>query len=384
MKQIYLFIIAYFVCNLGLFAQTSPFVSRVIEYQPAPGQFINTTDWGSPSAAQSVIGGTSGGVSLGAYGGYIVLGFDHSVVNSPDNPYGVDFTIFGNAFTGWAEPGIVYVMKDVNNNGEADDTWYQLKGSDYTNPSTIVNYSVLYYNPGGYADVPWRDNLNRRGAVLINEYHTQPYYPSADSFPGINPTYQLYSGTLIEGDIDDSNPSYIQSFALDYGYADNHPKQNGDPETQPDNPSTTNVIEGAGGDAMKIEWAVDGQGNPVTLDEIDFVKIHTGLNRMCGWLGEISTEICGVVDVAPPSVQQAVQLITSKQPIQEKEVHQVSVYPPLSKALTGGYNIYTIAGNKVLTVSNLTDSQLTTLDKGIYQAIPLEADNLKNYKIIIE
>ncbi|MBN1118072.1 MAG: hypothetical protein JXA77_12750, partial [Bacteroidales bacterium] len=141
MKRFYSYFLVYAFFIYGLNAQNSPYVSQVIEYKPASGQFINTTTWGVPSAAQSVIGGITGHVSLGAFGGYLIVGFDHSIENDPNNPYGVDFTIFGNAFTGWAEPGIVQVMKDVNGNGLPDDTWYELKGSDYSLTSTWTNYS---------------------------------------------------------------------------------------------------------------------------------------------------------------------------------------------------------------------------------------------------
>lgn len=383
MKQMYLFLATFLCCSMGLFAQ-SPYVSSVVEFKPAPGQFINTSTWGSPSGAQSVIGSTSGHVSLGAFGGYIIVGFDHSIENDPNNPYGVDFTIFGNAFTGWAEPGIVYVMKDENSNGIADDTWYQLKGSDYNNSTTEVNYNIMYANPGGYADVPWRDNLNRRGAVVVNTYHTQPYYPSSDSFPNINAAYQAYYGTLIAGDIDDSNPFYIQSFALDYGYADNHAKQSGNPITEPDNPATIGTIEGAGGDAMKIEWAINAQGNSVTLDEIDFVKIHTGLNRMCGWLGEVSTEICGVVDVAPSGVQQTTKQFKSSLLKSGKSKHSISVYPLLVKNISDQYELFNIEGDKILSVSDLNDERIDQLERGIYLAKTPNGDKSIAYKIIVE
>ena len=75
-------------------------------------------------------------MSLGGFGGYVVVGFDQPVVNDPRNPYGVDFTISGNAFEAaakgyWSEPGAVMVMRDDNGNGLPDDTWYELAGSNY-------------------------------------------------------------------------------------------------------------------------------------------------------------------------------------------------------------------------------------------------------------
>ena len=40
------------------------------------------------------------------------------------------FAIQGNAFDSSNEPGIVWVMQDVNGNGLPDDEWYELRGSE--------------------------------------------------------------------------------------------------------------------------------------------------------------------------------------------------------------------------------------------------------------
>ncbi len=385
MKQIYLFLAAYLCLHGGLFAQNSPYVSQIYEYKPAPGQFINTETWGSPAAAQSLIGGLSGHVSLGGYGGSVVVGFDHAIENDPSNPFGVDFTIFGNAFPGWSEPGIVSVMKDENNNGLPDDTWYELKGSDYDLASTAHNHAIMYANPGGNVDVPWRDSRNETGVVKVNAYHTQPYYPSSTLFPAINPGFERYSGTMVSGNVNDSNPSYIQSFALDFGYADNRPKQNGDPTTQPDNPETTETIEGAGGDAMKIEWAIDANGTPVELDKIHFIRIQTSMNRNCGWLGEISTEICGIVDVATTAEVQ--NLPQHKQfNVPAATTYKVTLLISGNASTKEGlYSIINIFGEKVKEVpaSEIDAKHLQHLDKGIYQARPA-SPSAPSYKIIIE
>jgi hypothetical protein len=278
----------------------SQYISNVLEYKPAPGQLINESPWGTPSAVQTIIGGIDGHLSLGAWGGYVVFEFANPVVNHPDNPYGIDFTIFGNPMPDWSEPGIVWVMKDENSNGLPDDTWYQLAGSDYHFSNTLHNYEVTYTNPNQAtaADVPWNDNLGNEGYILANSIHTQPYYPLADSFPNISATNYSLNGTRIQPEVD--NTSFmIKVLKRGFGYADNQPKGTAQ-WTTPDNPYTTE-IENSGGDGFDISWAVDGNGNYVTLDEIHFIKVQNGMLAHGGWLGEISTEITGAVDVIPNS-----------------------------------------------------------------------------------
>ena len=163
------------------------YISRVLEYVPAPGQFTNTEPWGSPIAASTLVGGVSGSMCLGAFGGYVIFRFEEPVENDPGNPYGVDFTLFGNPMGHWSEPGVVWVMKDENENGLPDDTWFELAGSDFYFSSTVPKYEVTYFNPGDTVarEVPWSDELGGSGIIKINTVHTQPYYPLSDSFPEI-------------------------------------------------------------------------------------------------------------------------------------------------------------------------------------------------------
>ena len=275
----------------------SDFISEVIEYRPAPGQHINAAPWGVPSSVNSIIDGVEGSLSLGAFGGYTVFSFDHAVANHPDNPYGVDFTIFGNPMPDASEPGLVYVMKDENWNGLPDDTWHLLAGSDYWFSSSLGDYEVTYENPGAATDIPWTDNQGQTGFIFANSIHLQPYYPDADSFPAVDPDHYLMKGEMIAGAIDSSSPAFVRSPQRAFGYADNRQRGN-EPFTLPDNPYTLEK-ENSGGDAFDISWAVDTNGNYVHLDMIHFVKVQTGMMGDAGWLGEISTEITGAVDVAP-------------------------------------------------------------------------------------
>jgi len=262
------------------------YISEVLEYSPAPGQFINSTPWGIPSSASSVVGTVTGSLCLGSFGGYVIFRFENPVENHPDNPYGVDFTIFGNPLTDWSEPGIIWVMKDENENGFPDDTWYELSGSDYYFSSSVRNYEVTYTNPGDTVamDVPWIDNAGNHGSVLANSIHTQPYFPDTDSFPLIPGDEYTLSGSSIEAVVNVSDGPGIKSIKRAFGYADNQ-LRGLPPYTTPDNPYTVE-IENSGGDAFDIDWAVDVEGDYVDLDEIHFVKVQSAVQTFGGLLGE--------------------------------------------------------------------------------------------------
>ncbi|MFR0772473.1 MAG: hypothetical protein ACLSH3_01060 [Alistipes finegoldii] len=90
----------------------SPYISTVYEYCPAPGQFVNampeyregdTAETMRQKAEEAIAGKMQSGVSLGAYGGYITFGFDHTVVNVPGE---YDIRIDGNSFNSAAHPGV--------------------------------------------------------------------------------------------------------------------------------------------------------------------------------------------------------------------------------------------------------------------------------------
>ena len=91
--------------------------SRVVSYLPL-GQFARGSGWGD--ATGKFTGGYSAtGVSLGALGGYIEFEFADGITNDSNNPYGVDFVVYGNAFNGNPEAGAVQVSEDGK-------TWYEL------------------------------------------------------------------------------------------------------------------------------------------------------------------------------------------------------------------------------------------------------------------
>jgi hypothetical protein len=312
---------------LSFIISKAQYISQVMEYRPAPGQLINEVPWGTPAAARSIEGDISGSLSLGAFGGYVIFRFSTPVENDPLNPYGVDFTIFGNPMPDWSEPGVVWVMRDENENGEADDSWYELAGSDYWFSTTRKEYRVSYSNPGGdlAADVPWKDHQGIQGIIRANSVHTQSYYPLADSFPDIDPLSYTLEGTLLQGMVYEQ-ASGMSSVRRAFGYADNQMRGTG-PHTMPDNPYTREV-EHAGGDSFDIDWAVDSDGVHVELDRIDFIKVQSSILADGGWLGELSTELTGAVDVSPDaslSGETEMVVIRDLPPVLETGEYQMEV-----------------------------------------------------------
>jgi hypothetical protein len=296
----------------------SNYATRVIDYCPAPGQFVNldiTTDTSgvigavcTGEASDGTTGATDGIVSLGAFGGYVVLGFDRPIENNPHNPYGVDFTIVGNTIASSmlngasCEPAAVQVMKDINGNGIPDDgEWLELAGSDYWAKSTRHQLAVTYQNPCYTVahSVPWEASDGATGAIVSNSVHTQPYYPDAYLFPQVDNSAYTLMGSCIAGSLNLSNPTGVCFLrAPQFGYADNHGTPSGFDATRPNNPYYADS-RGAVTDGFDISWAVDSEGNYVELDQIDFIRIYTAGLANAGWLGEWSSEIDGVAITIP-------------------------------------------------------------------------------------
>ena len=277
--------------------------NKVYDYTPAPGQFINelktggfdgtqTTKEAAIAYAEARMSQTKQDgtpnpiwVSLGGFGGYIVVGFDHSIDNSGD----YDLGILGNSFSGSSEPGIVWVMQDENGNGLPDDTWYELAGSETGKAETIQEYSVTYYRPSGtMMPVQWTDNLGNGGEIdYLKQFHRQDYY-----YPlWIEEDSYTLTGTCLEPRNYDAsgNGSYWVNVEYDWGYADNYSPV--DRLTEDENKEGD-----VNANHFKISNAINFECEPIHLDYIDFVKVQVGVNAKSGWLGELSTEVCGFYD----------------------------------------------------------------------------------------
>lgn len=296
----------------------SPYISRVYEYCPAPGQFVNEMpryeagdSYASilQKAEESISGTNDIMITLGGFGGYVTFGFDHTVINVPGE---YDFRIWGNAFYeltdqtrkgGSAEPGIVMVSYDANCDGLPNDSWYELAGSAYYDRATRHNYTIHYRRPdenhtpvpdesGFLSDmeyIPWGDSEGQQGFMPMNIFHDQSYWPK-----WIDSDNLTFSGTCLPPNAYDTSGTgrYYILYCFDWGYVDNHPNDYADLSS------------------FKIDWAVDADGNPVSLPGVDFVRVYTGLNQYCGWLGETSTELCRAADLHIKDISTTLPIIS--------------------------------------------------------------------------
>lgn len=264
-------------------------ITTVFDFLPSYGQFVNDLPKYEEGDTQEIMNAkalkslsNSNMISLGGFGGYVVFGFDHTIVNVPGKR---DFKVLGNAFKNSSEPGIIMVAYDKNQNGKPDeDEWYEIAGSEYNNKKTIRNYEMTFFKPSAELDaqtgnideyVAYTNNQGEKGYKPKNQFHKQSYYPL-----WIKQNSITFKGSKLPNNAVDSNGQGNMWVLPDFefGYVDNHP--NNDDES-----------------AFDIAWAVDKNGKKVHLPGIDFVKVYTAMDQEAGWLGETSTEVAGAHDL---------------------------------------------------------------------------------------
>ena len=301
-------------------------ITEVIAYHPAPGQFMGSKVMASEGVstyqelldkAQQHLVKEGSFLSLGGWGGYIIVRIQPALVNQPNQ---TDFAILGNAFIGNAEPGIIYVSQDANGNGLADDPWYRIRGSeDYR---SNLDYTITYYKPKDpYKDpIAWSDSEGESGLIPRNKYHTtNSYYPL---WEGDKVTF---TGVLLPDCMKhDSASGQWQSEPYAYGYADNHPND-------------------SSGSHIDIDSAVNAAGELVHLERIDFLKVQTGIHQQTDVTGEVSTEFAGIkplakgTSITSPTAKPTVHLFYSDN----------QLYVEIE--VTGTLYLYNIDGQLILT-----------------------------------
>lgn len=297
---------------------STAYITKVLDYMPAVGQFTNVLPQYSDGDNQEVmnqkvlasIGNNKKRmITLGGFGGYVVVGFDHTIKNVEGKR---DFRVIANAFYsnanpdsnapegGSCEPGVIMVAYDANKNGSPDENeWYEIAGSSHEDPSkelwyqkalsngndvkTHFNYEITYNRPANEPEsqegmakyISWEDNLGNKGYKVKNAFHKQCYFPLWTDKDKLT-----FKGTCLpQNGIDEGGyGNYYVLYKFRYGYADNE----------------VNTKDEA---SIDISWAINSKHQRVNLPGVDFIKIYTGVNQENGWLGECSTEVTSIEDL---------------------------------------------------------------------------------------
>ena len=287
----------------------------VKSYLPAPGQFTNegmgTGGWGdaytSSGSLKSMKNATvSTGVSLGYFGGYVVYDFSTDpITNSNTHPGGIDFVVYGNAFTNNSEPGCIQVSPD-------GDEWFDIAGSWHYEPTTDWDYTITYEKPdpdGNQVDVDYTytgDLGNGTGTVTTNTFHNHPWYPQYANYD-LSRTINGQPCPAIHGAKASDSATVGYPFAV-YNTNNNTLKLSG---VNLGGITGNDSASGAfgycdvtqGGDGIDLAWtvypgghALEGQpvADSVLQNGISYVRIYTGTALSLGMLGEMSTEVTGI------------------------------------------------------------------------------------------
>lgn len=274
------------------------FSTRVYDYRPAPGTDVNLKPHIMSSelsqedvngvCARALSAGKS--VTLGGFGGYIVVGFDHMVVNVPGRS---DFAVYSPAKR--AAPGVIQVAYDANSNGVPDDPWYTIQDGEgsLVGESLSVTY---YYSPkpvGPQVSAPKDGFPNPRYIRAVTGVGQEFYIPCKDESPS-NEYWPIwltdsdkeltYQGRVLSDLVtwevkSDGTPFNVTQDVVWPGFfADNRQSEESDFE-------------------FDISDAVTDAGEPALLDGINFIRIYTGVNQQIPFYGGLSTEIVKIKDL---------------------------------------------------------------------------------------
>ncbi|MCR4029864.1 MULTISPECIES: PKD domain-containing protein [Flavobacterium] len=277
----------------------NPYITRIFDFDPAPGMFANDLykDGNSKEdvmkTALGRINETNIGylVDLGGFGGSIVVGFDHTVVNvagtSDFRIYGGDVTNPTGAKGNPPAPGLIFVAYDKNKNGKPDaDEWYEIAGSQHSKSTTIKNFKVTYKKkavgePLVTSSALWTDYEH---VYCENSKEDKYYLPRPRGKKEFYPLWAAQTTVSYEGlklDVDFKTARAGQttlwySTPPEWGYAN---------AINPD---------------IDIDWAVDKNGNKANLPGIDFIKVVNCVSEpmgLCQQQSSMATVFAGAGDL---------------------------------------------------------------------------------------
>lgn len=275
----------------------SPYITSLFDFDPAPGMFANDlykVGFKKEDILRTALGRineTSVGyqLDLGGFGGSIIVGFDHTVVNVPGQS---DFKVYGGDLSDKENPpapGLIYVAYDKNGNGKPDDDeWYEMIGSQHTKANTIKNFKITYHKKAAGAPVVVggpNDMFSDREHIFCENNSPESYYmPRSKSRKEYYPlwasqTVVTYEGIKLNVDFVTARPGQATLWNFtppQWGYVN---------AVNPD---------------IDIDWAVDKNGNKANLPGINFIKVVNCVSEpmgLCHQQSSMATKFAGAADL---------------------------------------------------------------------------------------
>lgn len=240
-------------------------------------------------------------VSIGNFGGYITYYYEDALKDNPNNKYGIDFYVYGNANkdtsssdqTSFFEPAQAWVSEDGEN-------WYALAGSAHYDEGVDWNYRVTYSKTAS-GKTSWTDSQGNSndGMAYAGTYPLASVYnmnnlAASDTIELSGIALPARNGEIaVSGKVTDAYP-------VKWGYADCFANGTKGADVNPYTDNTNFDLQTNGFD---LKWAVDENGNPVDVSDKEFhyVKLVTASNIWHPSYGEKSPEISGVVKTVAQS-----------------------------------------------------------------------------------
>lgn len=275
----------------------NPYITSIFDFDPAPGMFANDlykTGFTKEDMLRTALGRineTNVGyqLDLGGFGGSIIVGFDHTVVNVPGES---DFKIYGGDLTDKSNPpapGLIFVAYDKNGNGKPDeDEWYEIIGSQHAKANTTKNFKITYHKKAAgtpvvvsgpndmFADQEhiFCENNTPETYYLPRSKGKKEYYPLWATQTAVS-----YEGTKLNVDFVTARPGQATLWNFtppQWGYA---------------NAVNPNI---------DIDWAVDKNGNKANLPGINFIKVVNCVSEpmgLCHQQSSMATKFAGAGDL---------------------------------------------------------------------------------------
>lgn len=275
----------------------NPYITGIYDFNPAPGMYANDlykTGYTKADVMRIALGRineTSVGypLDLGGFGGSIIVGFDHTVVNISGQK---DLRVYGGDLTDKADPpapGLIYVAYDKNKNGKPDeDEWYEIIGSNHAKSNTIKNFKITYHKPAVGKPVV----VNGPNDFYLDHEHVFCENNQDENYYMHRPKTkkEFYPNWLAE------NTAVFEGMKLNVNFLPARPNQTTLWNFEAPEWGYVNAIN----PDIDIDWAVDKNGNKANLPGIDFIKIVNCVSEpmgLCLQQSSMATRFSGAADL---------------------------------------------------------------------------------------